>query len=331
MLRLGILELLVVSAVVGLLVMAVNRNGRAVARVLLGGAGMVLLVGIAATALYWFRSGHAVRQEYVIAEQSRAEAYSEMRAAENAIVEFIAVPEVVTTPAPSPAGPATSEIATAVPDLIAGAASAGIPVAVTSGETVTEPAAGTPAANGPDDPARPDWIGQPSSLDGEVYRHIAYVGPYETAGECDREEPEEVRRAVRLYAEELLPIHFPGAEIDTALAYASMEQIAPTVSVYDETIDSPTLGPMIQRHLKVEFDAAVKRQIVAGYREAVVSRRLAFTGIYSGLALACLGAMFGYLRLDTATRGYYSGRLKAATGAFLLAAAATGALVWQQL
>lgn len=323
-LRLGVLEILVVSAVVGLLVMAVNRNGRAVARVLLGGLGLVLVVGIGVAAIYLSRMEHAEvarRQEYILASKDRAEAFSNVRAAENAIIEFTAVPELVTTPAiPTPAAaptaPATAEIETAVPDLIAGVAPA----------TIGEAAASSTA-----DPARPDWVGQTSGLDGEVYRHIAYVGPYETAGECDREEPEEVRRAVRRYAEELLPIHFPGAEIDAELAYASLEQIAPTVSIYDETIDSPTLGPMIQRHLKVEFDGAVKRQIVAGYRQAVVSRRLAFTGIYSGLALACLGAVFGYLRLDTATRGYYSGRLKATTGAFLLAAAATGAVVWQRL
>jgi hypothetical protein len=307
-----------------------------VARVLLGGLGVVLLVGVGVAALFWTRMEHveyAVRQDYIVAGQKRAEAFAQVRAAENAIVEFTSVPEVVTTPAPVPAAAPTAEIDAAVPDLIAGVAPAASGEAVIDAEavTVTAPAAAALQTNGPDDPARPEWIGQTSGLQGEVYRHIGYVGPYETAGECDREEPEEVRLAVRLYAEELLPIHFPGAEIDTALAYASLEQIAPTVSIYDETIDSPTLGPMIQRHLKVEFDGTVKRQIVAGYREAVVSRRLAFTGVYSGLALACLGAMFGYLRLDTATRGYYSGRLKAATGAFLLAAAATGAAVWQRL
>jgi hypothetical protein len=38
-----------------------------------------------------------------------------------------------------------------------------------------------------------------------------------------------------------------------------------------------------------------------------------------GLLLAFVGTVFGYLKLDTATRGYYSGRLRFVAGLALLA------------
>jgi hypothetical protein len=48
------------------------------------------------------------------------------------------------------------------------------------------------------------------------------------------------------------------------------------------------------------------------------------------LLLVLLGTAFGYLKLDTATKGYYSGRLKLAATAVILTAAAATALVVRQ-
>ena len=49
-------------------------------------------------------------------------------------------------------------------------------------------------------------------------------------------------------------------------------------------------------------------------------------GARLGLLLAFVGTIFGYLKMDTATRGYYSGRLRFGAGIVLLAIVG-GALV----
>ena len=42
-------------------------------------------------------------------------------------------------------------------------------------------------------------------------------------------------------------------------------------------------------------------------------------GLFAGAALLALGSVFGYFRLDNATRGYYTGRLQFMTAAAILA------------
>jgi hypothetical protein len=48
------------------------------------------------------------------------------------------------------------------------------------------------------------------------------------------------------------------------------------------------------------------------------------------LLLVLIGTAFGYLKLDTLTKGYYSGRLKLAATAVILTAAAATALAVRQ-
>jgi len=57
--------------------------------------------------------------------------------------------------------------------------------------------------------------------------------------------------------------------------------------------------------------------------------RLAQTGLLSGGVLLLLGSIFGYFRLDNATRGYYTGRLQFMTAAAILAVVGAGAVLAQ--
>ena len=61
------------------------------------------------------------------------------------------------------------------------------------------------------------------------------------------------------------------------------------------------------------------------HEQALVQRRVGVAAGGMGLVIIVLGTLFGYLKLDTATRGYYSGRLKLAAAAVILSAVTLGA------
>ena len=52
-------------------------------------------------------------------------------------------------------------------------------------------------------------------------------------------------------------------------------------------------------------------------------------GLFAGAALLLLASVFGYFRLDNATRGYYTGRLQFMTAAAILAVVGAGAVLAQ--
>jgi hypothetical protein len=80
-------------------------------------------------------------------------------------------------------------------------------------------------------------------------------------------------------------------------------------------------GDMYQLHARLVFDDSVSTFFERQYRQAVVNSRLLLVGALVGAVLLTLGAVFGYLKIDTATRGYYSGRLKLATALVILMSA----------
>ena len=55
--------------------------------------------------------------------------------------------------------------------------------------------------------------------------------------------------------------------------------------------------------------------------------RLLQTGLGAGMALLVLSTLFGYFKLDTATRGYYTLRLQFATAGAILAIVAVSLIV----
>ena len=55
------------------------------------------------------------------------------------------------------------------------------------------------------------------------------------------------------------------------------------------------------------------------------------TGLVSGAMLLLLTSVFGYFRLDNATRGYYTGRLQFMTAAAILAVVGAGVIAAQYI
>jgi hypothetical protein len=84
---------------------------------------------------------------------------------------------------------------------------------------------------------------------------------------------------------------------------------------------------MQQVYALLEFNEAARRYLAERLREALVKQRLWFLGAVSMLALAVLGAVYGYLKLDMLTAGRQRPRLQFAAATAILMASAGALLV----
>ncbi|MEO8495016.1 MAG: hypothetical protein ABI614_08090, partial [Planctomycetota bacterium] len=92
---------------------------------------------------------------------------------------------------------------------------------------------------------------------------------------------------------------------------------------FDEQVEFD-YGVMNQSHALVKIDKNVKKALDEYWTKVRATSRLFQTGLGAGAILLLLGTMFGYLKLDTATRGYYTGRLQFGAAAAILAIIAAG-------
>ena len=84
---------------------------------------------------------------------------------------------------------------------------------------------------------------------------------------------------------------------------------------------------MQQQHALLKFGKEFRGEIEKRWNQVVVTSRLAHVALVLVAVLAGLGTIFTYFRLDTATKGYYSGRLQFATGTAILGLVALGILL----
>jgi len=200
-----------------------------------------------------------------------------------------------------------------VKQMIADAATTGLdeatkePIAATKVESpaVVEAEDSTPPAP---PPARPKWLDGPTGLVNGVYYKNVVAGHYATTAECEEALPAELNAAVDQFIDSYLPVgasklvHLPSGYVHDEIVKAQ----------YEETYDA-SFGPMKNLHVQLAFDRKVRTDLKRRYHTELAEIRMREVAIGAGSVLLLLGAMFSYLKLDTATRGYYTGRLRLAT------------------
>lgn len=284
MLRLGLMEMVVLAAAVGVLVLAVNKGGRTMAALLLGGIGLLFAGGMALTMYYV-----AVRSS---ADQRQAR-------------EHYSIHESDVAPSSS-----TERLPTPAPD----------------GAVIT--AVHTDSA-GPSTVTMPAWVKEPTGLlPNDVYRVRVVSNPKLTRLECDEELGPELQQVTYQYIDSYIGDADAHQRVRFSLPEIRRRMV---VATWEEPYQSETesIAPMIRLHALLEFDKELQDDILSRHRESLVRSRLTYTGTFAGMGLTVLAAFFGYLKLDTLTRGYYTGRLRAATGAVLLAVAAAAVFVFR--
>lgn len=173
---------------------------------------------------------------------------------------------------------------------------------------------------------RPEWVLTPRrTMTGDVHAITVSSGPYTRAADAQRALDAELVKATEEYIAEQL-----GSQLAPALlrydARSIKQRFVSPQNTYDEVI-TVSIGPMHQSHALVEFNRSFRDELSRNWDAVRATSRLTQMGLFAGGALLLLGSVFGYFRLDNATRGYYTGRLQFMAAAAILAIVGAGALL----
>jgi len=163
---------------------------------------------------------------------------------------------------------------------------------------------------------RPDWVDNPPTLVGNPRRIAVHTDPYSTVEECYAQLREDLREAVRQRIEEKAreanggrPVRVPDLEqlhISTDYIFSELCREGD----YIETVQmSAPLGEMLRAHALLEFTPQQDELLVDRWRAYARRENVEAVGILSTLVVGALAFVYGLLKIDTWTRGYYTKRL----------------------
>lgn len=169
---------------------------------------------------------------------------------------------------------------------------------------------------------RPDWVDNPPKRVGDVYRAVVASDPFSTVDECfdqlEHRFPGEVqKRLTKLVpsdqrsltgSDTLGPM---GITLDYIMREICREQ-------FTEIVES-SVGEMKRVHVLMEFTPAVESHLKKSWQTYQRQFRLVTVTKIAGMVLATLAFLYGLLKIDTWTRGYYTRRLLLGIPAAILA------------
>ena len=182
------------------------------------------------------------------------------------------------------------------------------------------------AAVGASERPRPAWVDEKPSRVGGDYFVTVKAGPHVSLELCLQDLPGELQRATQVYIDTLVN---KGAGRRVVLPPGYVEKhivIDEWTGPYKSVTGDYRLDNMLEHYARLHFNDGARQEILRRHHEALVTERLEYSAVSAGMVLLLLGTLFGYLRLDTATKGYYSGRLKLVATATILAGSAATAM-----
>ena len=87
-----------------------------------------------------------------------------------------------------------------------------------------------------------------------------------------------------------------------------------------------SVGPMYLAHSRLNITPEARKQLDLQWEQFVARSRLLQTGLGAVAVFGLLFVALGYFKLDTATRGFYTGRLQFITVAAILSLVVAGVL-----
>jgi hypothetical protein len=161
---------------------------------------------------------------------------------------------------------------------------------------------------------RPEWLEEtPTKLVGNSRRMVVSSDPFVSAAEAQAALREKLRAVVHARLEEVVE----GANGGEEAFVPGPEQLGITdefiaselcLEEYVETLDL-SVGRMKRAHALVEFAEAKDRMMLDRWIVFAQRQSIENLGRMSLLAVGGLGLVFGLLKVDTWTRGYYTKRL----------------------
>jgi hypothetical protein len=172
------------------------------------------------------------------------------------------------------------------------------------GNETSVPAPSPAATTPPPAPLkRPDWVDAQPGKVGDGYQMVAAVGPYTTRLECDEALPDQLQKTTAEYVELYL-----GAEAQGRATLADDYLRQHVVKEKWEETKSTSVGPMIQLHARLLFDAKANEQLKQNWRDAQVRDRLWLAGRWLAAVLAVLMGMWAILKTESAAEGTHRDR-----------------------
>jgi hypothetical protein len=186
-------------------------------------------------------------------------------------------------------------------------------------------------------PLRPAWVDREPVQVGDTYQVSVSSGPQEKMGECPPALDLQLSKAVAAYVDEYLGPHAAANGRVSDLIRYDLSYIKKNLvkrgNVFEEKLQM-SFGPMYQMHALLEFGPKFRKELDGRRgdlerhaRDVAIAFRLRGLALGFGAVLCLLAVAFGYLRLDTATRGYYTGRLQFLAATAILVVVVAGALL----
>ena len=354
----AVIPVLALCAAVVISAVAAERSARAGRRcraVCLNLCGLGCL-GVGLMTLYaWCHSGTLVMRQVAMAQQTRADADRLMRlyvegdaagadegagADESADESADAEPALQNLPEQPAESSAESSAESPAPSAAPAAAGGSetpaeadeLPAEVEDQEPGGPPEADDglpgPLASGVqiDFAARPEWVDCEPRDAGAVHQVSVCSGPYRTQPQARRELSGRLKVATDEYINELLGRSAAACWIAFDESRILQTLVSPG-NIYDEKVVSPSVGVMYQSHALLEFGPEFRRDIEESWRQIVARARLVNFALAAAAVLGSLALLLSYFQADTATRGFYTGRLKFATLVAILGLVVSGMLL----
>jgi hypothetical protein len=174
---------------------------------------------------------------------------------------------------------------------------------------------------------RPEWVRNPKPrLIGNVYTVPVTSGPHPMARLAQQALDAALVEATNEFIADHLGSKLAPTLVGNYDAAAIKRQFVRPANTYDEVI-TVSIGDMNQSHALLEFGPEFQARLQSQWAQVRATSRLTQLGLFAGASLLLLGSVFGYFRLDNATRGYYTGRLQFLAAAAILAIIGAGALL----
>jgi hypothetical protein len=171
---------------------------------------------------------------------------------------------------------------------------------------------------------RPSWVTIKRERHGQdVDREVVSSGPYANIQNCYDALDDELLASVNSYIDWQL-------ERDGAAQFVGIDLRYVNRRLVRQRADYPmqsSVGLMQQSDALLEFDQSFRDDVKRRWNDAQQTSRLLLAGVFGAGAIGLLGLLFGFFRLDNATRGFYTGRLQFATVAGILGLVAAGVLL----
>lgn len=165
---------------------------------------------------------------------------------------------------------------------------------------------------------RPEWIDSPPASDPHLERVLVSSDPKVSREAALKSLDAKIRATLQQRIDQMVGVSYAHVYLPFDVEQVKSRLIRDGQQHRHDEIVQYSVGTMHEAHALLTIDDAYRQEIHAQWNDVVASMRLFRTGGVAIGVLALIFIVFSYLRLDTVTRGYYSGRLRMLGGLAIL-------------